>query len=40
MAGRKATGWVSFQCPTADKDFYVTLSDLTHNAEWEFALPQ
>jgi len=39
-AGRKATGWVSFQCPTADKEFYLTLNDFTHDAEWEFALPQ
>jgi len=39
-AGRKATGWVSFQCPTADQEFYLTLSDFTHNAEWEFALAQ
>jgi hypothetical protein len=28
------------QCPTADKEFYLTLSDFTHTAEWEFALAQ
>jgi hypothetical protein len=39
-AGRKATGWVSFQCPTTDSEFYLTLNDFTHDAEWKFSLTQ
>lgn len=35
-AGRKVKGWVTFEVPAGETQFYLVMDDYTHSGEWQF----
>jgi hypothetical protein len=36
QAGRKVKGWLTFQVPVGETQFYLAMDDYTHSGEWQF----
>lgn len=35
-AGRKVKGWLTFQVPVGETQFYLSMDDYSHTGEWQF----